>query len=209
MENDEGLRAVIYARVSTEEQEEGFSLEAQIDACRKFCELRKWRVVKIFKEVGSAKDIAKRGELKKAVELVKLGVADVLVAWDLDRVTRSLKDFLRLTDELEKTRNGEKFIGLATVTENLDLTTDFGVAFAQIKTIFAELERKAIARRTKLALKKAREEGKKIGWPRGKSRIPEWKREKIKELYGRGFTYREIAKELGISLDTVHRVLKT
>lgn len=146
------MKAIIYARVSTEEQEKGYSLEAQIEECKKYCESKGWKVVKVYREVKSAANI-KRDELSKAIEMVKLGVADILVAWKIDRITRSIKDFVFLTEELMKEKDGEKYIAFTSVRENLDLTTAVGRAFASIVTIFAQLEREMISERTKMGFK--------------------------------------------------------
>ena len=201
------MKAIIYARVSTEEQEKGYSLEAQIEECRKYCEAKGWEVVKVYKEVKSAANM-KRDELSKAIEMVKLGVADILVAWKIDRITRSIKDFVFLTEELMKEKDGEKYIAFTSVRENLDLTTAVGRAFASIVTIFAQLEREMISERTKMGLKKAKEAGKQIGYPKGRDRIPAWKKERIIELYKQDKTYKEIQQELKVGAGTIANTLR-
>lgn len=201
------MKAIIYARVSTEEQKKGYSLDAQIEECKRYCELKGWEIVKIYKEVKSAANM-KRDELSKAIQMIKIGVADILVAWKLDRITRSSKDFVLLCDEILKIKNGEKFIGIVSVTENIDLTTPIGRAVANIIVVIAQLEREMISERTKMGLKKAKEAGRQIGWKKGKSRIPEWKKDKIIELYKKGATYREIKKELEVGDGTIANTLR-
>lgn len=61
------MKAVIYARVSTEEQKKkGYSLNAQIRKCKEYCKVRDWEVVDVIKEVKSARE--KRSGLLKAIE---------------------------------------------------------------------------------------------------------------------------------------------
>jgi len=199
---------VIYARVSTEEQKKGWSLKAQIEACQRYCEMKGWEIVEICKDVKSGREIKGRSEFQRAVRLVKEGMADVLVAWKLDRITRSSKDFVLLCDDVMKVRDGEKFIGIASVTENIDLTTPIGRAVANIIITIAQLERELISERTKLGLKKAREAGKKPGWQKGKGRIPDWKKEKIIEMYRRGATYAEIREKVKVGSGTITRTLR-
>ena len=202
------MRAVIYARVSTEEQKKGWSLKAPIDACRKYCEMKGWEVAEICTDIKSAKEIKGRSEFQRAVRLVKEGAADVLIAWRLDRITRNTKDFLFLCEELTKKKDGNEYVGITTVVENIDLTTAIGRAFATIVAAMAQLEREQISERTRLGLQKAREAGKKPGWQKGKSRIPEWKKKKIIELYQDGATYEEIREEVKVGSGTITRTLR-
>ncbi len=203
------MRAIIYARVSTEEQKKGYSIEAQIEACKKYCESVGWEIVGIKKDEGkSGTSIKKRKALKEAISLIKEGKADILVAHKLDRITRSVEDYLWLRKVLDK---GD-YIGMFSVSEPLDPKTAktafgkfLGVSYANASEYIGVGQ---VSDRTKLSLKKARESGKKPGWRKGKSRIPEWKKEKIKELFeNEGKTYREIAKELNVSLSTISRIL--
>ncbi len=202
------MKAVIYARVSTEEQKKGWSLKAQVEACKNYCEMKGWEIATIIKETKSGKEISHRSEFQRAVRLVKEGYADVLIAWRLDRITRNTKDFLFLCEELTKKEDGNEYVGITTVVENIDLTTAIGKAFATIVAAIAQLEREQISERTKLGLKKAREAGKKPGWQKGKSRIPKWKKEKIIQMYKSGATYEEIRKEVKVGSGTITRTLR-
>ncbi len=125
------MRAIIYARVSTEEQKlYGYSLDAQIDACKNYCERRGWKVVMIYKEAISSRKEDKRPQFQRAITFLKEGGADVLVAWKLDRISRSNFEFQKLLREV-----GYKF---ATVEDNLDLTDEHKKLEADIRIAFAE-----------------------------------------------------------------------
>lgn len=190
------MRAIIYARVSTEEQKlYGYSLNAQIEVCKKYCEQRGWEVVMIYKEAISSKKEDRRPQFKRAITFLKEGGADVLVAWKLDRISRSNFEFQKLLREV-----GYKFV---TVEDNMDLTDERKKLEADIRIAFAEEERRNISKRTKLGLARARAEGKRIGRP---PKIPDDVKKKIIHLRKRGFTYREISQKLGVKENTVKTI---
>jgi|Deesub1362A_J573_1020465.scaffolds.fasta_scaffold00749_27 DNA invertase Pin-like site-specific DNA recombinase len=190
------MRAIIYARVSTEEQRLfGYSLDAQIKVCREYCERRGWDVVLVYREAVSSKKEDKRTEFQRAITFLKEGGADVLVAWKLDRISRSNFEFQKLLREV-----GYKF---ATVQDNLDLTDENKKLEADIRIAFAEEERRNISIRTKLGLERARAQGKRIGRP---PKIPDEVKKKIIHLRKRGFTYREIAERTGVKENTVKTI---
>ena len=61
------MRAIIYARVSTEEQSrKGYSIDAQVDACRAYAQAKGWEVVMVYKEPKSGKRMDNRAELQRA-----------------------------------------------------------------------------------------------------------------------------------------------
>ena len=95
------MRAIIYARVSTEEQKrKGYSIEGQIEACKSYARAKGWEIIKIYKEPKSAKEgsIEKRKELQRALTFLEVGGADILLVWRLDRVTRSIIDFTKIIE---------------------------------------------------------------------------------------------------------------
>ena len=196
------MKAIIYARVSTEEQgKEGYSLDAQIEACRQYCKMKGWEVVKEYKEVGSGKEkLEKRQQLMKALDLIQNGIADILVVWKLDRISRKWSSHgVRIKEKI-----GYNF---AAIMDSVDGSTASGRFIIDIIFRIAEWESEQIGERVSLGLKKAKEAGKQVGWKKGKPRIPQWKKEKIVELYKQDYTYRQIAAEIKVSLWTVHNVL--
>ena len=190
------MRAIIYARASTEEQRlYGYSLDAQIKVCRDYCEHKGWEVVMIYREAVTSKKEDKRRQFQRAITFLKEGGADVLVAWKLDRISRSNFEFQKLLREV-----GYKFV---TVEDNMDLTDERKKLEADIRIAFAEEERRNISRRTKLGLARARDEGKRIGRP---PKISDDVKKKIIQLRKRGFTYREIAEKIGVKENTVKTI---
>ena len=190
------MKAIIYARVSTEEQKLfGYSLDAQVEVCKRYCEQQGWEIVMIYKEGISSRLEDKRPEFHKAITFLKEGGADVLVAWKLTRISRSNFEFQNLLRDV-----GFKFV---LVEDGLDLTKESKKLEADIRIAFAEEERRNISRATKLGLERAKAEGKKLGRPR---KISEKERKRIKMLRSRGFTYKEIAERTGYSIWTVRSI---
>jgi len=136
------LRAVLYLRMSMDRTGEGAGLERQEQACRALALARGWDVVDFVDDTISATTtrLADRPGWQRVVQMIEAGDADLIVAWHLDRVTRSMKDLEFLIDLAL-----ERDIGLATATGDIDLTTDVGRMVARILAAVAsaETERKA------------------------------------------------------------------
>lgn len=96
--------AAIYCRVSTEDQaREGYSLGEQLEKLKDLCKFRDYNVYGVYEDAGiSAKDMEHRPQFKKMLEDVKSHNVNVIVAYKLDRLTRSVRDLEILITELEK-----------------------------------------------------------------------------------------------------------
>ena len=96
--------AGIYIRVSTEDQvREGFSLGEQEEKLKQLCKYKDYKIYKVYKDAGiSAKDMANRPAFQQMLEDMKAGKINYIVAYKLDRVTRSVRDLEVLISELEK-----------------------------------------------------------------------------------------------------------
>jgi site-specific DNA recombinase len=136
------LRAVLYLRMSMDRTGDGAGLERQEQACRALALARGWDVVDVVDDTISATTVrlADRPGWQRVVQTIEADEADLIVAWHLDRVTRSMKDLEFLIDLAL-----ERDIGLATATGDIDLTTDVGRMVARILAAVAsaETERKA------------------------------------------------------------------
>jgi len=197
------MKAIIYARVSTEEQEkEGYSLDAQIEICRQYCKMKGWEIVKEYRETGSGREkLENRPNFMKALELIENGIADILVVWKLDRISRKWSIHgIKIREKI-----GYKF---AAVMDSVDGSTASGRFVIDIIFRIAEWESEQIGERVSMRIKKAKEKGIHIGWKKGKSRIPEWKKDKIIELYRSGATYAEIREKVKVGNGTITRTLR-
>ncbi len=175
------MRAAIYARVSTLDQEP----ENQLCELRKYVSARGWEAVEYVDHgVSGAKD--RRPALDQLVKDAKRRKLDVLVCWRLDRLGRNLRHLILLLDELAAL--GVGFVSLA---EGIDATTPAGKLQLHILGAIAEFERARIAERVKAGLARAKAQGKKLGRPRKSTvRIPV------------GLTVRSAAEKWGVSKST-------
>lgn len=183
------MRALIYIRVSTNEQaDSGLGLEAQLAACRAACAARGWPVVAVIPDDESARSL-KRPKLIEALGRLEAGEADVLVVAKLDRLTRSVKDFCLLVERAS--RHGYAILALDSPA---DPSSAAGAAMQQMMVVFSEYERRVIAARTRAAMAALRSRGVKLGRPRV---LPPEVRNRIKrEREEDGRSYREIARRL-------------
>jgi site-specific DNA recombinase len=138
-------RVVLYARASRDDTGEGRSVERQLEAARKLCELRDWLVVaELVDNSISAWSGKARPAWKQVLDLIEDREVDVVVAWHIDRMTRSIIDLEQLILLAE-----DSGVGIATVSGDIDLTSDVGRMVARILAAVAraEVERKAARQR--------------------------------------------------------------
>ena len=187
------MRAALYARVSTHDQQ---TLGLQVEAMAAYIKGRGWDLVSQVKEVGSgAKQRPDREVLLKAARRREV---DVLVVWRLDRWGRSLPDLVVPLRELT-----ELGIGFVSLTEALDLTTPTGRAMAGMVAVFAEFEREIMRERVRAGIAQARKEGRRHGRPRTAS----LQAVEVFRLKAEQMSHSEIARRLGIGRTSVRRIL--
>ncbi|MHB8488471.1 MAG: recombinase family protein [Candidatus Dormibacteria bacterium] len=156
------VRAVGYARVSTEEQaESGAGILAQVAVIEGEVERRGWDLVRMDVENAvSGKRMSNRPGLAGALASLTDGHADVLVVAKLDRLSRSMLDFCLLLDRAR--REGWSLVILDL---GIDLTTASGEVMAHVAAAFAQFERRLISDRTRAALAEKRKAGVRLGRP--------------------------------------------
>ncbi len=143
------MRAAIYARVSTFDQEP----ENQLAELRRYTEARGWTVVEhVDRRVSGAKD--RRPALDQLLADARRRRFDVLVVWRLDRLGRNLRHLVMLLEDLQAL--GIAFVSLA---EGIDATTPAGKLQMHILAAIAEFERARIAERVKAGLARVRAAG--------------------------------------------------
>jgi DNA invertase Pin-like site-specific DNA recombinase len=147
------MKAAIYARVSTVDQEP----ENQLQELRRYVQARGWAAAEyVDRGVSGAKD--RRPALDELVADARRRRFDVLVCWRLDRLGRNLKHLITLLDELQAL--GVAFVSLA---EGIDATTPAGKLQVHILGAIAEFERARIAERVRVGMRRARSEGRHVG----------------------------------------------
>jgi site-specific DNA recombinase len=140
-------RAVIYIRVSTEEQAaSGFGLESQERAARAFAESQGYELVEVVTDraVSGATLPAGREGFKRILDLAEARTFSVLLVWKFDRLARSLAYAVTTVNDL-RTKYG---IALRSVTEPIDTATPMGEVMFAILAGMAGQERQAITERT-------------------------------------------------------------
>lgn len=165
------MRALIYTRVSRDESGEGRSNDRQFEASTKLCEAREWEIVGHEPDISiSAWSGKERPAWKRVLQAIEDGMVDVVVAYHLDRMTRSMTDLEQLILLAEK-----RGVGIATVTGDIDLTTDTGRMVARILAAVArqEVERKAARMKLANAQRATEGRGKSHRMPFGYTRRPE------------------------------------
>lgn len=159
-----GVRAVIYVRVSTDEQKKGFGPESQREECEKHLARKGYTLVEPTEDLGisGAKPLDQRPGLQRAVTLCQSGAADVIVVYAQDRLSRSNAGWETLA--LLARQGGWR---METAREGMDLTLEENEMPADLMAMFAALERKMIARRLRGGRRqRARVDG------RGSSSVP-------------------------------------
>jgi DNA invertase Pin-like site-specific DNA recombinase len=150
------MRAAIYARVSTLDQEP----ENQLGELRRYVAARGWTATEyVDRGQSGAKD--RRPALDQLLGDAKRRRFDVLVCWKLDRLGRNLKHLIMLLDDLAAL--GIAFVSLG---EGIDATTPAGKLQLHILAAIAEFERARLRERTIAGLQRARAQGKRLGRPR-------------------------------------------
>lgn len=155
--NKEIKRAYIYTRVSTEEQTQGFSLEAQSDEIKKYCEYHNIAIKGEYCDAGvTGTSIAKRESFKQMLRDIKTNKdnIDAIIIWKLSRIGRNMLDLVDIVRFLE-----EHDIVIVSITDNIDTSSMMGRFFFYLVGAFAEMERENIISQAKNGMKKRAQEG--------------------------------------------------
>lgn len=145
--NGKILRGACYERVSTEEQAvRGYSVDAQIDSLNEYCAKNKIKIVSHYTDAGisGAKPPLKRPALQRLIEDVEAGKIDVILFTKLDRWFRSVAEYFKVQEILERHR-----VEWKAIHEDYDTTTANGRMAITIFMAIAQNEREKAAERIK------------------------------------------------------------
>ncbi len=189
-------RVAVYARVSTLDQ----STDSQLLDLRRYVAERQWHLYREYCDNGISGTKDSRPALDELMDAARKRKFDVVLVWRFDRFARSTKHLILA---LEEFRNlGIDFVSYQ---ENIDTSSPLGSAIFTIISAVAQLERDIIAERVKSGLRRAKENGKKLGRPRGTALDVEM----IHGLRSEGLSLQQIATELNTSKTTVSRLLRS
>lgn len=139
----------IYVRVSTDFQfEEGYSIEAQEQKLKQWCEIKDYTNYRVYQDGGWSGSNLERPAMKQLISDIKDHKVKRVVVYKLDRLSRSQKDTLYLLEELFIPNNVEFY----SMNENFDTSTPYGKAMIGILSVFAQLERENIRERTRMGM---------------------------------------------------------
>jgi len=190
-------RAAIYLRVSTKDQ----TTENQHRELQDCAKNAGWEIVAIYEDhgVSGSKGRDQRPEYDRLLKDATRRKFDVVMAWSVDRLGRSLTDLISFLDELHGLD-----VDLFLHKQGIDTTTAAGKALFGMMGVFAEFERAMIQDRVKAGLDRARANGTTLGRP------PVSNKKKLAVLTGKanGDSLRKIAKDVGLSLGKVHGIIK-
>ncbi len=155
MENERKI-AGVYIRVSTEDQaREGFSLGEQEEKLLQLCKFKELEVYKVYKDAGiSAKDMEHRPQFQEMLLDMKEGKINYIVAYKLDRITRSVRDLEELISVLEQYN-----CFLLCDRDDVNTSTANGRFFVRMLTVLSQLEIEIVSERTKFGLNGAIKSG--------------------------------------------------
>ena len=190
-------RAAIYVRVSTDKQ----TVENQLRELRHLAERRGWEVVEEYRDAGisGAKGRNDRPGLDRMLKDAQRRRFDVVMAWAIDRLGRSLIDLLRTIQTLEACG-----VDLYLDQQAIDTTTPVGKLMFQVTGAFAEFECSMIRQRVHAGLKRAVEAGKRLGRPR----IDPALERRIQNQLRAGKGMLAVAKDIGVGSGTVQRIAR-
>lgn len=142
------MKAAIYTRVSSEDQaREGYSLAAQLERLKAYCESQGWSIYDIYTDEGISAKNTERPELQRMLMDARHKAFDVILVYRLDRLTRNVGDLYNLLQVFDKSG-----VGFKSATEVFDTTNAMGRLFVTIIGALAQWERENMGERIKMGL---------------------------------------------------------
>ena len=189
-------RAAIYIRVSTD----GQTVDNQRLELEQAAKSAGWEIVGIYDDngVSGAKSREDRDAFNRLCMDATRRKFDVVMAWSVDRLGRSLQDLVGFLSELHGVG-----CDLYLHQQGIDTTTPAGKMMFQMCGVFAEFERSMIQERVKAGLNRAKAQGKTLGRPKVAGKVER----AVLTARAEGTGKRKIARQLGIGVSTVNRIL--
>jgi len=189
----------LYLRVSADEQ----TVDMQRRDLTAAAERHGWRIVAEFVDEGisGAKGRDRRPAFDRLHRTIVRHEFDIVAAWSVDRLGRSLQDLIGFLGEVHGAG-----VDLYLDRQGLDTGTPAGKAMFQMLGVFAEFERSMIVQRVRAGIAKARASGTKSGKAFGRPRIPAKKEAAVRAALAAGTGIRKTAKLVGVGNETVSRI---
>ena len=191
-------RAAIYIRVSTAEQE----TEMQEVELLEYCQRRGWESI-LYRDHGQSGAKQDRPALNALLSDLRKRKVDVILVWSLDRLARSLKQLLSISEECRSLG-----VDLVSLRQSIDTTLPAGRLTFQILGAVAEFERELLRERVKAGMAQARRAGKRIGRPALRHFGPT-ELERIRSMRTQGASVRKLAKYFATTQWMISRLVAT
>lgn len=159
-------RCAIYTRKSTNDRlDRDFnSLESQREVCSAYIRSQRHKgwveVVERYDDGGQSGGTLERPALQKLMSDIEHGAIDMVVIYKIDRLTRSIRDFVRLMDQFERYE-----VGFVSITQNFDTSDSMGRLILNILLTFAQFEREMAADRIRDKVAQMKRRGQWTGGP--------------------------------------------
>ena len=193
-------RVAIYLRVSTDQQ----TTANQDRELRAIADRMGWQIVETYCDQGisGAKGRNGRPQFDALCRDATKRQFDMVMAWSVDRLGRSLQDLVAFLSELHALK-----IDLYLHQQGIDTTTPAGKAMFQMMGVFAEFERSMIQERVRAGLARARDKGTRSGKSIGRPRLPGRTEAAIAKALHKGDRgIIKIATAFGVGVGTVQRI---
>ena len=189
-------RVALYLRVSTDGQSTALQRRDLMQAC----DHRGWEVTEVYEDAGvsGAKGRDGRPAFNRLCQDAIRRRFDVIAAWSVDRLGRSLQDLVGFLGETHGAG-----VNLYLHQQAVDTTTPAGRALFQMMGVFAEFERAMIRDRVRAGLANAKAKGVRLGPPQKDTKVIR----RIEREKAKGLSVRAIAAKVGVSVGTVHRAI--
>jgi site-specific DNA recombinase len=148
-------KAAIYVRVSTMNQVDRDSLKTQEERLSAYAKSLDYKVIKVFKDAGLSGKNTKRPALESLMADVRADKINTILVTKLDRITRSVKDLLKLLEFFKK--HETHFVS---ISENFDTETPMGRFTLTLLGLMAQLEREVTAERVAVDMRHRAKKGK-------------------------------------------------
>lgn len=162
-------RAGIYARISDDkymgEEDEGKGIQRQLDDGRRLATLKEWEVVKLYidNDLSAYKTNVYRPDFEAMLRDLAAGVIDGIIVADLDRFARQPRDLERAIELYDKGAQAGRHLVFASVTGDVDLSSDMGITMARVMVAFANKASRDTARRVARKHRQMADEGARAG----------------------------------------------
>jgi DNA invertase Pin-like site-specific DNA recombinase len=189
------MKIALYTRVSTQDQ----SVDIQISDLRRYCKERGFEVYKEYSDEGISGTKDRRSALDELMEDARKRKFDAVLCWRFDRFARSTKHLITALEEFRHLR-----IEFVSYQENIDTSSPLGKAIFTIVSAIAELERNIIIERVKAGIRRAKENGKRLGRPKRLNLNVE----ELRKLRNQGLSFKQIGDRVKASPATIFQTLR-